>query len=177
MDNACPACGKEILGGNDFRELMRVRGFLQDLELDEGTIVSVAAAISQKYDLVAKSERKPSNRLPTPEEIDSLDGLDEEERARLRALRAAQIERKAEEDARAVREWGLDQGTLGVTGSPSAPVDPQMAALFEPGVIADGDLPDPLPGRETKATINDARLARAEAMKMDPGRFKVLRAE
>lgn len=179
MDNLCPACGKEILGGNAFRELMRIRGLLQDLDLDEKSVVSAAAVISQKYDLVPKGSRKAAEPLPTEEEIEQMDGLSEEEKVRLRALQAAQEERKTEEEERIRKEWGMEYGQLGASldSKPKGPVDPDMASLFDDATVMESDMPDPLPARQQNKNRNDERLLRAEALKADPGRFKVMRAE
>ena len=178
MDNQCPACGKEILKDEDFRELLRIRSLLQDLDLGDGVVVSVSAAISQKYDLVPKGSRNAMARLPTEEEIETMSGLNEEEKVRLRALQAAQIERRAEAEAELIKEWGLDHGQIGAGGEISGPIDPNMAALFEGTTALDPDMPAPLPGKKNvTGSQNEQRLMRAEAMRADPGRFKVMRAE
>lgn len=177
LENLCPACGKEILSANDFRELMRVRGLLQDLELDSGLVVTAAAAISQKYDLVPKGSREKARqtRLPTEKEIDGLEGLNEEERLRLKALAAAQADQRARQDEAIIKEWGMDHGQLGAgPDGESIDVDPDMAALFNNMVVLDPEVGPPL---HASKTSNHERLARAEALQSDSSRFRVMRAE
>src|SRR4051812_31038394 len=54
MQNKCPACGKEIMTGREFKEMLRFKGLLAGLQLDDKLLVTIAAALSTKFDLLPK---------------------------------------------------------------------------------------------------------------------------
>lgn len=165
MDNSCPACGREILSANDFRELLRIRGLLQDLDLEENVVVSVAAAISQKFDLVVKGQKRVA-AAPIPKDFENMEGLSEEEKSRLRALQAVQEDRVEEREVQIRQEWFPSDDVQG------GEIDPELISLFEAKAI---NTEDPIAGLPLDR--NAARLARAEALKSDPTKFKIMRAE
>lgn len=182
MDNLCPACGKEILTALDFKELIRVKTILQEAGLEEGILVSVAASISQKYDLVVRGSHKV--KPPSIEDIDATEGLSDEERTRLKAMYAAKQEHKDKEDARIREEWGLEEGQMATAALTKKAgkrlIDPEMAALFTESVYGDSEVEAPLDfvsHTRGGSSANNERLARAEALKGDPGRFRITRAE
>lgn len=182
MDNACPACGKEIFSTNDFRELLRVKMILSESGLEENLSVSVAAAISQKYDLIVKGLVRPkSDAQPDPEQEPSTDGLTTEEKTKLQELYNAKKAAEEKEEKAIINEWGLEQGdsVVAQTVKSMAPtkklIDPKMAELFADGAF--GEISADAPLNFNSRQPNHERLARAEALRTDPSRFRITRAE
>jgi len=174
IDNVCPACGKDILGPSEFRELIKTKSLLQDLAIDDNMKISVSAVISQRYDLVPKGTARRPDGLPSEEEIDATEGLSDEEKTRLKALREAQAAIKNKQDGAIVKEWGMDHGQFGSEGGGSeVAID---MALLDDLPLAGMDIA-PLAATNSKEKYRTDLMAKAHALKEDPNMFRVQRAE
>lgn len=121
-ENACPACGKEIMDERLFKEFNEIIDMLNGAEIEEADLVKVSALIAGKYSIVPKGQGrfatgnkvKPITRVSEEDRDADLIGLSEAERLREKALRDA-------EDAKLIEEFGLNVGQLGagITGPPS----------------------------------------------------------
>ena len=170
VDNECPACGKEIMGATLFKEFESVRAMLMDADsdVDEATLVKVAALISGKYELVPRGaggvRRFTHKGVQRSEPIDEeefeegLASLSPEEQAKIIALRKAEHEKT-------VQEWGLNHGGLGAVGSEGAS-NPALEVLVE-----ECNPPDlsGLENNEGKIDPFEAdRMARLERLRSNP---------
>lgn len=189
MDNRCPACGKPIMSGIEFAELRQVRATLAGLHLDERLTITIAAAISSKFDLVPKGsaltvQAATAATQPEPAPEDDMAGLTEEQKTRERALRAAQRQREEDEEKQAIAEWGLDK-VANQVGAKKAQTQglklpmppPEFVELFGELPVV-GEVPDEAflsGGNPMKAADRMARLAKLEANRNDGSKFKVRR--
>jgi len=184
IDNKCPACGKEIMSGKDFSELRQARKMLEGMQLDDKLLVTIAAAISSKFDLVPKGERKQESEVVVVAEVeDAMAGMTEEQKVRERALQAAQKQREKEEDDKAVAEWGLDKAPIGSVDfkkvAKRAPPPQELVELFEEDIMPMDDMPPEgfVSNNSQKNAERMARLAKAEALRSNNSQFKVNRSE
>jgi hypothetical protein len=183
QDNKCPACGKEIMTGREFKELLQVRKQLEGLQLEDKLITTIAAALSVKFDLVPKGQRPADEPAEVKkEEIeDDMAGLTEEQKVRERALRAAQKAREEEEDRAAVAEWGLDKAPLGSTPARKGSVKPpqEFVEMFgDSSLISLDDVPPDAfasGGNPAKNSERMIRLQKSEALRKDGSQMSVRR--
>lgn len=204
VQNKCPACGKEIMSGKEFKEMLRFRGLLSGLQLDDKLIITIAAALSTKFDLVPKATDgygEIITNITLPEKL-PMDDQSIRERALQAALQSTNKQRKPafkpgfsrtaqreipEEDTdtpeaqQAIRDWGLENGQEAVfNGKPSrnkTPPPQELVALFEnsgPPDISNLES-DPFANRQLEAD-RLARLAKSDAARSDSGTFKVRRS-
>lgn len=193
IDNRCPACGKEIMGGADFREMLQLQKLLNGLQLDEKSVIMIAAALSSKFDLVPKSSRAKEQAASPAEDVVSVESVEvseaqeeddsasAEEKIRRKAFLQAQKERQEAEDKALVDEWGLDRGEFsgaaGRTGPPPK-ANPAFVGMFED---SPGDFealpPPPFVSNNNKMIADrEIRLAKAEAAR-NSGSFMVSRRD
>lgn len=184
IDNKCPACGKEIMSGKDFRELVQLKNMLGNIGLSEKDIIMVAAALANKFDLVPKGSKPVMPEKPAEPDFS---GLSEEERMREMALLAAKKELEAAEEKEIVKSWGLDKVTLTAAVEAKANmnskkmVDNEYTSLFDSGIDPDVEnymanplLPAPA-SDNTKDFDRMERLARAAAKRESDDGFRVRR--
>lgn len=183
LDNSCPACGKEILGQQGFREMMQMRKQLSSLELESRMATTIAAALSEKFDLVPKGSRNQdgygelTGLAEATEAATDEPPVDEERQLRERALREA----KKQRNQQIVSEWGMDKGQFinkkGQKVASSTEVE-EFDESYEDDEPLDLDVPPPpfMGSGGTKAAERAARLAAAEQAR-NSGAFMVRRRD
>ncbi len=175
--NECPACGATIMSKSIFSEFNGVMEKLKDADVDDSTLVRVAALIAGKYDLVPRGSggRPPviSSRAKIKPKVED-DDDDELEREILQdhphladlpedARRLEILAIRAEVE----REFGLSKGDMAaaqMVKSSGAHSD------IDFGVLVDSDMPPPLdlPKNNNLSPESLQRLAKAEALRNDP---------
>ena len=182
IDNRCPACGKEIMGNADFKEMLQLRKMLGGLQLDEKTIITIAAALSSRFDLVPKETRdgygaEAADPTTVSADEEEQEELSPENKLRQQAYLAAKREREAEEERAVIEDWGLEHGEYSGAASRGKPIK-NGSSEFD-GMFEDTGLPDsefdampPTPfksGNQQLAAERSIRLARAEALRNSGG--------
>ena len=162
QDNSCPACGKTIMSTVLTSEFTSIKEKLADAEVDEATLVKVAAIIAGKYDLVPRGtgaatragmvtqRQKTRAQLQDGEiEVELLEEYphlktlpDDDRRREILALRAE-----------AEREYGLSKGDIAAakvangSGAVSTELVSAMSSLMPPEasdvIELDGGSTDP----------------------------------
>jgi|SRR3972149_5850757 len=187
QDNLCPACGKSIMSVALNTEFVSIKEKLADADVDEATLVKVAALIAGKYDLLprgagaAARSGMPLSRPKTrtqmqDEEIDRelmveyphlKDLPDDERRKEIMALRAE-----------ADREFGLSKGDPNVIKAPKTAVSDShdlaaaMNSLMPPNTPVFGDLDG---GKLDADTIQ--RMEKLAALRANPNINKFRRSD
>ena len=181
LDNSCPACGKEILGKQGFKEMLEMRKQLAILDLDSRTTTTIAAALSEKFDLIVKGSRDGYGELvvqaAVEEEIEEEEQADIEAELRERALREA----KRQRGQQIVAEWGLNNGQQFVNKKGAKAKIQEEFEDFDEAEEEEEELDLEQPpifagSGGTKAAERAARLAAAEQMR-NSGVFRVQRKE
>ena len=193
LDNSCPACGKEILGPQGFKAMMQMRKQLAVLDLESRITTTIAAALSEKFDLVPKSSRpdgygefvglketsdEDASEAPIeaePVEVEEISDEELERQIRERALKDA----KRQRNQKIVSEWGMDKGANFVKKGRK---QPSTEEEFDEGYDDEEeeiDLESPpvfVSSSGAKAAERAARLAAAEERR-NSGAFMVRRRE
>lgn len=120
MGNKCPACGKEIMTGADFKEMRAFCRNLAGLGLDEKLVVTISAALSEKFDLVPKGKAgevphasattvEPEVAPKIQDKFAHIDEMLDEQKIRDKLFKEAQQARDAESEAAEAADWGLQE--------------------------------------------------------------------
>lgn len=123
-DNKCPACGKKMVSDTSYQKIFNLKSQLSVLDLDENTLISISAALSDKFTLVPKDlalEEEIEEEEETPPQLsDKPKPKPMTERRIDKAVSSASIasieveeeddEITDEEEAALAEEWGLNIG-------------------------------------------------------------------
>lgn len=180
LDNKCPACGKEILDKQGFKEMLQMRKQLAGLDLDARMTTTIAAALSEKYDLVPKGSRVADGYgeaigsaevvAEEPEVVEEQPDLEAELRAK--AFREAKKQRSQQ----IISEWGMNNSSFASKRGGEEEFE-EVEEIDEDEEI--GLLEEPPPmfvGSRSKAAEREARLAASE-QRRSSGAFMVRRAD
>jgi DNA-directed RNA polymerase subunit RPC12/RpoP len=64
-NNSCPACGGRLLSDTEHKRIFKIKSQLAGLGLDDNTMFSVAAALSEKFTLVPRDLLLTNNKKET----------------------------------------------------------------------------------------------------------------
>lgn len=216
-DNRCPACGKQLLSDNAYKNIFKVKKQISDLGFDDSILLGIAAALASKFTLVPKSlsletdgdtepevqiedddedfedvdvsrhQSKPmtSRRIPNVKGMSPKTAMRIQQAGKKSPMEEAEelADVSPEEEAALRSEWGLD-----VAPKDNVPVrfpsssDNQFVDMFAnmDGLGGlDPDMPAPLGGSGGQAVDakHAALLAKAQALREDPSKFKVRRVD
>jgi hypothetical protein len=178
QDNACPACGKAIMSSALNAEFSSIKEKLADADVDEQTLVKVAAIIAGKYDLVPRGRGQVqttqlSNRATAKTRMQ----LQDEEIERELMLEYPQLQNMPENErkqeilllrAEAEREFGLSKGDVAAAKAAKGSAD-----ITQLNDIVQNLLPPELPsGLDLDSNATDAmtaqRMAKLAALRENP---------
>jgi hypothetical protein len=181
QDNACPACGEPIMSKSLFAEFAAIKEKLVDAEIDEATIIKVAAVIAGKYDLVQRGvspmQAKMPNTKKTRLQLDD-DQVEQELMAEYPHLQTlGEEERKLEIAAlraEAQREFALS--TAGATKTISTrPLKTSEVSESPFADLISDMMPPDISGLQDGDT--SSRAARAAALRNNPDVSKLRRIQ
>ncbi len=182
--NECPACGQPIMNKSIFSEFTGVMEKLKDADVDDSTLVRVAALIAGKYDLVPRGAAGRPPVISSKSKVKTKANEDEDLEAEIlqdyphladlpedvRKMEILAIRAEAE------RDWGLSKGDMTAaqivkTSGGSSNMD--FSDLVDVGMPPPLDLPK----SSSLSPESMARLAKAEALRNDPSAMPFRRAE
>jgi hypothetical protein len=134
-DNKCPACGGGLLDDVDHKRIFKVKAQLVGLGIDDNTLFSVAAALSEKFTLVPrdlllsdKPEAAPVEKKKAPP------SMPKKTKASSTVVTEAYDEEDLDEDedSEAIqKEWGMKTNKITVDKT----VD--YTDMLDPGILDD----------------------------------------